>query len=431
MANTTEKVIKTIILLRSSTADEWATVEDSFILRKGEAGVLIDEVNGNSLKIGDGVRVFKDLPYIAGPLSSFGGGSGTSNTFDSKLFSVTGNLVSLIGANTATAGQSFKISDDGTSIVWFTSADKASVDANKTLIDTIQESLTNDYYTKTETDGLVSKVFKFMGTKTSKADLDAITDAKVGDVWIVKGPTDPEGNLYVYAEDANGQGYWEDFPITVDLSNYVLTTDFEALKTRVTTLETDVAALKTASDNNNDYIDSIKPTVDSLPDTIFSAIEVQTLDNGDMRILGTHVNKDTDGSYNIGGESVLAVLKAVTPNGKPGLMTGEDKAKLDKLFEVVDNGGEPNVIEDIKVGGNSLSVNSVDKSVNIPVGGTDLGVVKNYSGNEENKPINSVSIDNDGIMSVPEVHVESLVQDEDSDFIISGGDANVGAGAGA
>lgn len=428
MADNT-KIIKTIIVIRNDSEANLEANKDSLILRKGEmCWTISDDVNVPSkLKVGNGTATWGELPYV-----EFGGGSGTSNTFDSKFFKITGNLVSLVGADTATAGQSFKLSDDGTSIVWFTSADKASVDANKTLIDTLQESLTNDYYTKAETDGLVSKVFKFMGTKTSKAELDAITDAKVGDVWIVKGPTDPEGNLYVYAEDADGNGYWEDFPITVDLSNYVLTTDFEALKTRVTTLETDVADLKTAADDNKDYIDSIKPTVDSLPDTIFSALEVQTAANGDMKILGTHVNKDTDGSYNIGGEAILATLKAVTPNGNPGLMTGEDKAKLDQIFDVIDNGGEANVIEDIKVGGTSLNVNSVDKSVNIPVGGTDLGVVKNYSGDADAKPVNSVEIDENGIMNVPEIHVESLVQDEDTDFIISGGDASAGgAGAGA
>lgn len=140
-----------------------------------------------------------------------------------------------------------------------------------------------------------------------------------------------------------------------------------------------------------------------------------------MRILGTHINKDTDGTYNIGGESILATLKAVTPNGSPGLMTGEDKAKLDKLFDIADNGGEPNVIEKIKVGGEELEVNSVDKSVNIPIGGEKLGVVKNYTGNEEEKPVNTVEIAEDGTMTVPQIHVDTLISNDD--FILDGGTA--------
>lgn len=473
----TLKVIKTIIVIRNDTEENLIANGDNLILRQGEmCWTISKDVNVPSkLKVGNGTSNWNELPYV-----NFNGGGtpgepGTTYTFDNKLFKLTGNLVSLIGADTATAGQSFKISEDGNSIIWFTPANTDDVEANKTLLENLETKLNDNYYNKEQTDELVAKVFKFKGTKTSKAELEAITDAKVGDVWTVKEAGSPEGNLYVYAEDENGKGYWEDFPLTVDLSNYVLVSDFKVLEDKVTgietnvgTLQTDVDGLKTNVDTLNTnvetlttdvadlkdkvdsitggdteglqqltekveaidtYVESVKPTINSLPDTIFSALEIQTLQNGDMRILGTHINKDTDGSYNIGGETILATLKAVTPNGNPGLMTGEDKAKLDKLFDVVENGGEPNVIEDIKVGGESLEVNSVDKSVNIPVAGEKLGVVKNYTGDEETKPQNVVVVDEDGVMTVPEVNVESLVQT--GDWVIDGGGAIGSGGAGA
>lgn len=52
------------IILRNDTAINWATVEDELILLKGEPAIEFDENNKAKLKIGDGERVWKELPYV-------------------------------------------------------------------------------------------------------------------------------------------------------------------------------------------------------------------------------------------------------------------------------------------------------------------------------------------------------------------------------
>jgi hypothetical protein len=52
------------IILRNDTAINWATVEDELILLKGEPAIEFDESNKAKLKIGDGERVWKELPYV-------------------------------------------------------------------------------------------------------------------------------------------------------------------------------------------------------------------------------------------------------------------------------------------------------------------------------------------------------------------------------
>lgn len=461
----TERVLRTIIIIRRDSEANLIAKGDSLILRKGEmCWTISEEVSVPSrLKVGNGVSTWNELPYVN--FNSGDGSGGIQLLPDNKTLQIKNNVISIIGAdNLNNVGKSFRLSSDGQAIEWYVPVNSEDVVANTTAIDQMKKSLEDNYYNKTETDALVAKVFTFKGNKSSLAELEAITDAKIGDVWIVKGPEETEGNIYVYAENENGESYWEDFPLTVDLSNYTLSVDFEALKTRVdalegnfTTLETEVDALKTDVDTikidvdtlktnvdaletnvttletevdslkttigglDTENLTKIKNTVNSLPNTIFESMEIQTLENGDMRILGTHVDKDDEGVYNVGGESILATLKAVTPNGKPGLMTGVDKAKLDKLFDVVENGGEPNVIEDIKIGGTSLPVNPIDKSVDIPYASSEAPGVVKITADDDTVTINPVKIDENGVISVPEVHIDSLVTD--GDVIINGGNA--------
>ena len=63
--------IKTMkIVLRNDNSENWAEVEESTILLKGEPAIEFTADGETKLKIGDGVNVWKDLPYISGGLAS-------------------------------------------------------------------------------------------------------------------------------------------------------------------------------------------------------------------------------------------------------------------------------------------------------------------------------------------------------------------------
>lgn len=64
-ATQAEKGVKTArIILRNDLTNNWITVEDNVILDKGEPAVEFDNDNNIKLKIGDGLRVWKELPYV-------------------------------------------------------------------------------------------------------------------------------------------------------------------------------------------------------------------------------------------------------------------------------------------------------------------------------------------------------------------------------
>lgn len=67
-------------------------------------------------------------------------------------------------------------------------------------------------YTKTEVDSLVSAVFRYKGTKSTYAQVAALTDMVTGDVWFVS-----EDN----AEYAYNGITWEKLGPTIDLSSYL------------------------------------------------------------------------------------------------------------------------------------------------------------------------------------------------------------------
>ncbi len=407
MADENVKVVKTIIVLRSDSESAFEAVKDTLKLRKGEMAITIpdDKTQPCSGKIGiDGEIPWGDLPYSFGPKSAgweTGGGTVIDQiTGDNKTIQITDNVASIIGADDPNnVGKSFRINDTGDAIEWFVSATKEETQANKTLIDQINDSLANNYYDKTQTDALVSKVFKFMGTKTSKAELDAIlSTSNVGDVWAVKGAGDTEANLYVCVENEAGEKYWEDFPlaVTVDMSNYVLTTDFNP----------------------------VKITVESLPKTLFSRISAATNSTG-VSISAITSTQGSDGRYvQDSVQKVVDIKPVVAGSSIPGLMTGADKAKLDSLSTGGGGtgGGDVNVLESVMVDNVALPIDA-NKAVNIPVAGENLGVVKNYAENAGTDVPNKVVVNADGTMTVPEINIETLVQNSDTDFIISGGSA--------
>ena len=100
--------------------------------------------------------------------------------------------------------------------------------------------------------------------------------------------------------------------------------------------------------------------------------------------------------------------KVAVEDGK-SLVSDTLVTKLEGIAE----GAQVNKLEAVKVNGVALEI--ADKAVNIPVGGTVLGVV--MSSNAQNK----VTIGADGTMEVNNVNVTKLVQDNDSYLILDGG----------
>ena len=52
------------IVLRNDSKENWSVVEEEVILLKGELAIEFDENSNAKLKVGDGINVWKDLPYI-------------------------------------------------------------------------------------------------------------------------------------------------------------------------------------------------------------------------------------------------------------------------------------------------------------------------------------------------------------------------------
>lgn len=83
-------------------------------------------------------------------------------------------------------------------------------------------------------------VFTFKGSKATYADLLLVENPQVGDVWFV----DADSANYVWIEDeANPNGFWDEFGQPIDLSSYQLKS------TVVTDLSSTSVTLALAADN--------------------------------------------------------------------------------------------------------------------------------------------------------------------------------------
>lgn len=56
----------TRIILRNDTSENWEKVSDSAILLAGEIGIEFTKDKKAIIKVGDGKKVWKELPYISG-----------------------------------------------------------------------------------------------------------------------------------------------------------------------------------------------------------------------------------------------------------------------------------------------------------------------------------------------------------------------------
>ena len=240
------KVIKTIIQVRRDTEANWLLNKD-IIPASGEPCLTLDGAYAGQIKFGDGKKTWEQLPYVG--VASLSG--------DGKTIVVKDGVASLFGADTATAGQSVRIADNG-SLEWYSPAESKEVveikesvtslqeivngqtevvETVKTEVVTLQEIINaqtevvetvksevvtlqevvakkanaDEVYTKSEIDGMISGAFHYRGTVATMDELNALTDMKQGDVYQVES----EGDFKVYDGDS-----WEYFCTGMDLSGY-------------------------------------------------------------------------------------------------------------------------------------------------------------------------------------------------------------------
>lgn len=413
-----EKVLKMIIQLRNDTKANFDQVKDTLILRAGECAVITDYTeNAAGIVLGDGVKTFGELPVIT---AGSGSGTGSEIVGDNKTIQIVEGVASLYGFDETKAGMTFKVSEDGTAIEWYAPVTSDSVSEQVssevaeqlttvnenvtnvtnnvtnltqtvtnlgdevtnlgdeiTTVDgkvtAVETNLTDNYYTKAEVDGKISGAFKYMGTVTTFADLEALESPATGELYQV---TD-ENKMYVY----NGTG-WDEFGVSIDMSAYVENTAFAPVQTKV----------------------------NSLPETLISELTVGTKTSTEVPISVKSGSLQESGAYQIVTNSSAIVLSGATST-EAGLMTADDKVKLDGIGA----GAQSNLIESLSIAGVQLAVS--DKNVDLPMATeTSMGLVKSSS--EDNK----IFVNTDGTMEVKTVTFDRIVEGT-NDIVLNGGGA--------
>ena len=169
------------------------------------------------------------------------------------------------------------------------------------------------------------------------------------------------------------------------------------LTTKVTKNTNDIAALTTTVDGKVDKVTS-EINGEQVPWTLLSPTNKEKLDN---------LVLNEDGTVGISGsvaaEKVTGLADWVTGqrDGTPGLLSVADEAKLDGIAE----GAQVNVIEAIKLAGQTENLAIIDKVVELPFAtGEVAGIVKTSA---------EVGLDTNNALEVKSLNVKKLVQTED------------------
>lgn len=119
----------------------------------------------------------------------------------------------------------------------------------------VKQNLAQNYYTKTE----LASALNYKGAKANLKEIEAITDAKTGDVYVA---TD-SGIEYIW----NGEN-WDALGNTIDLSGYVTKAEIGTLTSDVGTLKTDVGTLKSTQATLLTDVNNLKTDIGNLEKVI-------------------------------------------------------------------------------------------------------------------------------------------------------------------
>lgn len=273
--------------------------------------------------------------------------------------------------------------------------------AKTTDVNTALES----YAKTTVTDNLANQIAANTTAIGNKADATVVET--------LSGKVDKNiGDITALTEAVNGKASQADLTAltttvdghTADLATLTQTVAGKAdasavteLTTKVTKNTNDLAALTTAVDGK---VDKVTSEVDGnqVAWTLLSPTNKAKLDN---------LVLNEDGTVGISGsvaaEKVTGLADWVTGqrDGTPGLLSVADEAKLDGIAE----GAQVNVIEAIKLAGQTENLAIIDKVVELPFAtGEVAGIVKTSA---------EVGLDSNNALEVKSLNVNKLVQTED------------------
>ena len=360
------------------------------VYTKDEADLAIDAAVAGASHLTRQIVTAQELAaFIANPatasdnviyMQKFSSGEGKDNYKEYMRFGTEGNYsIELIGDTSVDLTDYAKTADVNTTLESYA---KTTVTDNLTTQIAANATAISQKADTTVVETLSGKVDKNIG------DIAALTEA-------VNGKAN-QNDLTALTTTVDGH--------TADLATLTQTVAGKAdasavteLTTKVTKNTNDLAALTATVDGK---VDKVTSEVDGkqVPWTLLSPTNKTKLDN---------LVLNEDGTVGISGsvaaEKVTGLADWVTGqrDSTPGLLSAADEAKLDGIAE----GAQVNVIEAIKLAGQTENLAIIDKVVELPFAtGEVAGIVKTSA---------EVGLDANNALEVKSLNVKKLVQTED------------------
>ena len=360
------------------------------VYTKDEADLAIDAAVAGASHLTRQIVTAQELAaFIANPatasdnviyMQKFSSGEGKDNYKEYMRFGTKGNYsIELIGDTSVDLTDYAKTADVNTALESYA---KTTVTDNLATQITANTTAISQKADTTVVETLSGKVDKNTG------DITALTE-------VVNGKAN-QNDLTTLATTVEGH--------TADLATLTNTVAGKAdasavteLTTKVTKNTNDIAALTTTVDGK---VDKVTSEVDGkqVPWTLLSPTNKTKLDN---------LVLNEDGTVGISGsvaaEKVTGLADWVTGqrDSTPGLLSAADEAKLDGIAE----GAQVNVIEAIKLAGQTENLAIIDKVVELPFATDEIaGIVKTSA---------EVGLNSNNALEVKSLNVNKLVQTED------------------
>lgn len=391
-ANSEDVYNKTDIDSRFTTATEEIAKKANAadVYTKDEADLAIDAAVAGASHLTRQIVTAQELAaFIANPatasdkviyMQKFSSGEGKDNYKEYMRFGAEGSYsIELIGDTSVDLTDYAKTTDVNTALESYakttvTNNLATQIEANATAISqkadtTVVETLSGKVDKNT---GDITALTETVNGKASQADLTALTTT-------VQGHT---ADLATLTQTVAGKA---DASAVTELT------------TKVTKNTNDIAALTTTVDGKVDKVTS-EVNGKQVAWTLLSPTNKTKLDN---------LVLNEDGTVGISGsvaaEKVTGLADWVTGqrDSTPGLLSVADEAKLDGIAE----GAQVNVIEAIKLAGQTENLAIIDKVVELPFAtGEVAGIVKTSA---------EVGLDSNNALEVKSLNVNKLVQTED------------------
>lgn len=360
------------------------------VYTKDEADLAIDAAVAGASHLTRQIVTAQELTeFIANPatasdnviyMQKFSSGEGKDNYKEYMRFGTEGNYsIELIGDTSVDLTDYAKTADVNTTLESYA---KTTVTDNLTTQITANATAISQKADTTVVETLSGKVDKNIG------DIAALTEAvneKANQNDLTALATTVEGHTADLATLTNTVAGKADASAVTELT------------TKVTKNTNDLAALTTTVDGK---VDKVTSEVDGkqVAWTLLSPTNKTKLDN---------LVLNEDGTVGISGsvaaEKVTGLVDWVTGqrDSTPGLLSAADEAKLDGIAE----GAQVNVIEAIKLAGQTENLAIIDKVVELPFAtGEVAGIVKTSA---------EVGLDSNNALEVKSLNVNKLVQTED------------------